>query len=410
MAYKTEEVKVQDLQGLMAVEIPRDNYSPATPALVTRNTKVPWTYQSPSYIVEFIPWVKDKLQGGARVVSRQSNFVIHHYTGQFGKQIEAAGRKLLESNLNTFLRPVTWCTIGGDPEVFAVDENGVVIPAYKFLPDKKKRYGNSPFWDGFQAEFTMQPQTCLAYLTDRVYRGLYETHEAVTQFNPKARLTAASVLDIPEDELASAADEHVMLGCAPSTNVYGIPPIAIEDARRLPFRFAGCHFHLGYQFLNDEAVQNAVKAMDAILGVASVALFEGLEDPRRRQFYGRPGEYRRPALGMDGYRWIWDATEQEVIDIMMTYDVERARTVIQRNASTLRQMLVRVYSNMSKVTPYADIVADCAIKIILEGARKYIDEPDDLAKNWRFGDWLEHCERPNCQFQSFARNVIAREE
>src|ERR1019366_5440055 len=99
---------------------------------------------------------------------------------------------------------------------------------------------------------------------------------------------------------------------------------------------------------------NMVKAMDAIAGVACVALFAKYDNPIRRQYYGLPGEYRLPKHGLE-YRalsnaWLihplimnlvidfarkaaimgkeglfskWKATEQETIDCITNCDVAK---------------------------------------------------------------------------------------
>jgi hypothetical protein len=66
----------------------------------------------------------------------------------------------------------------------------------------------------------------------------------------------------------------------------------------VPFRTTGGHIHFGIGKRDDETVSRMVKALDAIIGVACVSLFDGIDDPRRRRMYGLAGEYRLPEYGV----------------------------------------------------------------------------------------------------------------
>ena len=63
-----------------------------------------------------------------------------------------------------------WIVTGSDPEIFAVDANGIVIPAWTFLPKKEETHGlhSNPYWDGFQVEWTIQSDMCYSYSVDYV--------------------------------------------------------------------------------------------------------------------------------------------------------------------------------------------------------------------------------------------------
>ena len=84
------------------------------------------------------------------------------------------GKKVLESitdiHKSSFVLNVS-SYAGTDPEVFAVDAKGQVIPAFEYLPEKKDALKimnksvlepqiGTAFYDGFQAEFTIGPITC----------------------------------------------------------------------------------------------------------------------------------------------------------------------------------------------------------------------------------------------------------
>jgi hypothetical protein len=63
-------------------------------------------------------------------------------------------------------------TVGSDPELFVVDGQGEMIPAFKFLPSaaEAKATHKKLFWDGFQAEMIPcnSGEFCLNLLMDDI--------------------------------------------------------------------------------------------------------------------------------------------------------------------------------------------------------------------------------------------------
>ena len=307
--------------------------------------------------------------------------------------------------------PINPISTGTDPEVFVVDANGVVIPAWKFLGTKKQAtghkllegsYNNRAFYDGFQGEFTTKAGGCHDGQISAIRHGLREILVAAQKFDPKATLTHKCVLEVPYEMMQSASDDHAALGCEPSLNVYDEEPLSIPYPKQLAIRFAGCHMHWGRQ-LGQHAIKRAVKAMDAIAGVAMVSLLDGLEDERRRQFYGRAGEYRLPAHGIewrvpssavlvhpvvtylcfDFARMAysngiilkaqnWKTSETEVREIVNSCDVKAARKVLVRNRIMLQKLLDG---------HYGEIVGNFACQLILKGAKELLPTENMIA-NW----------------------------
>ena len=186
---------------------------------------------------------------------------------------------------------------GTDPEIFAFDEKGAVIPAWQWLANSK--IDKDTYWDGVQAEFTTVPSHCHGWLVDSVYTRLLSLNQKLKQKYPNAHLETADVVQLPQDTLALAEDEYINLGCAPSTNAYeDIKPINIGNPREHPFRYSGTHLH--YSVALPPGIKapwfpnGTVVMMDKLCGLLLTALGRGLENPIRRQAYGRPGEYRVP--------------------------------------------------------------------------------------------------------------------
>jgi hypothetical protein len=322
-------------------------------------------------------------------------------------------------------------SIGSDPECFVLDKDNKVIPSYLFLKSKEQNdktmetkacvVGNthrgsgtqSIFWDGFQAEFNVFAHSCLAWTVDSTFIGLKTLQLKARKFNPDAKLTIKTTLDIDQDILDNADPEHVAFGCMPSSNAYGMSGMKL-DGRDVSFRSAGGHIHLGLP--NGDVNRNIeyVKALDKILGVACVSLFAKYDDPRRRLMYGLAGEYRTPPHGIE-YRtlsnaWLshplimnivfelsrkcisadqmgviqyWDSTEEETIACINNCDVELSREILARNKFNFIQIFDRIVSN-SGVAVY---------KLFMLGMDSLIKNPEDIEGNWGLsGKFIGHCE------------------
>ena len=329
--------------------------------------------------------------------------------------------------------------IGSDPEIFCEEAKGKIIPAFKFLPAKEKslvvegygenynlgvpdtggEYGNNIYWDGFQAEFTTRPSTCMGWHGDSLQSGLRGLYQALKQHDKKAKLSIKTVADISDKALREAPPECVTFGCNASLNVYGMKGLEMPGTA-INYRSAGGHVHLGF---NDkpttEQMHLMVKSLDAILGVAGVSMCAKYDDPRRRIMYGLAGEYRLPPHGLE-YRvlsnaWLfhpvianivfdlarsaamfgksrllkhWKATEQETIQCINTCDVTLARRILKDNEKLFKLIL--------KVKLYDDDCVDYSHKAITEGLESIIADPADIVGNWGLNKkWNGHCDGPD---------------
>jgi hypothetical protein len=315
-------------------------------------------------------------------------------------------------------------TIGSDPEIFLEDEKGTVIPAYEFLKAKGDstrdvhQYGSDVrgiYWDGYQAEFETHAFTCLEQHSASVQTGLTKLLAVAKEYNKKARLSTKTVMTIPEKMLQEAKTEHVSLGCMPSSNIYGMSGEHVEDPRMLPFRPAGGHIHFGIGKSDHERVKPMVKALDAILGVACVSLFQKYDDPVRRQYYGLAGEYRLPPHGME-YRtlsnaWLyhpiimnfvfdfarkvlvfgekgflvhWKATEEETIRCINTCDVNLAHEIMERNKDTIIKLFKAAYGQWMKDKPVGqdEKVFEALYNIFYKGMDCVVKDTKAFESNW----------------------------
>lgn len=227
-------------------------------------------------------------------------------------------------------------TSGWDPEIFVEDAKGNLLPAFDFLPSKEKGLKTptksstgkgEAYFDGFQAEFTTPPVSCHGYGIDYLRAGLLTVHKAAQKKSPGSKLSLKSVYRIPEGILMTAGEEHVALGCKPSQNAYGAPPLQVLDARLMPYRVAGGHIHFACYVPDPNLL---VKVMDLMLALPCVGMFADIDNPIRREFYGKAGEYRKPSYGIE-YRvlsnaWLCDPKVTHLVMDMARRAVAASRT------------------------------------------------------------------------------------
>lgn len=332
---------------------------------------------------------------------------------------------------------------GSDPEIMVVDEDGAILPAWLFLPGKDAKVRgvkSSAFWDGAQAEINFEAASCHCWVVDRIRDGLRTVYSEARKKFPKARLTPAPVVDLPQEAAITATKEQLALGCMPSLNVYG-PKNHLEDIdpTALPFRFAGFHIHLGSKFTR---VVEVVRTIDAVVGVCSVLLLRGLEDERRRRYYGLAGEYRTPPHGIE-YRTIssaalchpvvthlhldlaraaarlgeagagslWKASDDELQECINTLNVDMALAIVERNMECLMALMRHCrYDQRPYKHGYEDRFSYChngptvlenAIMLIRDGASAHLD-CTNMEKSWHLpGGWVDHSDGDNCQMSRF---------
>lgn len=346
----------------------------------------------------------------------------HHVTVNEKEDVTpllAKYREACKSNLSDIATRL-YCTIGADPEIFALDNKGDVSPAWSWLPAKSKAmkaegiYGGEVYWDGFQAEFTtIANMKCLGFTVDSVQAGLKEIHGEATKIGSK--LTIDTVVPVRPDVLATAGEEHVQFGCAPSKNAWNLKTAPL-NGREVPWRFAGGHIHIGHkEFINTD-VTRYVRTLDKILGVASVSLLGSLDNPIRRQFYGLPGEYRQPAHGLE-YRvlsnaWLchplamnmvfdmtravlgvelaelseqWMVSDDKTIDIILKNDIDGARGVLAKNKA--------VFAHLTKLAGIYD--PELGYKVWSGGIESSLKDARDLVGNWDLErKWVSHSDGP----------------
>lgn len=309
-----------------------------------------------------------------------------------------------------------------DPEMFLENGKGEIIPAFEVLPDAEHKivvesgedYGNnagveSAFYaDGFGAEFSPAPYACHAVVNHRVASIIKKLLKHVRTTHKDASISPKNFVEIGPEIMARGTDAQVALGCQPSENIYGTPNFAPGNSRAFAYRMVGGHIHLGDKLIAPwlhKRAEPIIRALDAFCGVPTVAMFDGIDDPRRRQYYGRAGEFRFQPHGLE-YRalsnaWLshpmfahlvmnlaraafrlgfmnWQEVHKvdgmRVQYIIDNYDVKEARKFIEEYKPLLTFL-------MSK-DGGANYPTDAAFKLFEVGVKNALPNWDDFEGNW----------------------------
>ena len=105
--------------------------------------------------------------------------------------------------------PMSSGSIGADPELFVVNKEGIIIPAFQFLKSKKEN--PNTYWDGFQTEMAPYREGgghCLAYFTDQMHGLMVQIMSQAHYKFPDARFTWQSVIEIPKEIMDVAEPVH----------------------------------------------------------------------------------------------------------------------------------------------------------------------------------------------------------
>lgn len=331
---------------------------------------------------------------------------------------------------------------GGDPEFFVEDELGAIIPAFRFLPDKAHglpiHYKNNTqntgdiqrlYWDGLQLEFTITAAHCHEERVASFRSGMIEAIKEARKICPKAKLSSKTVIEVDDEFLASTDPKFLEFGCAPSFNAYDIPS-KLGDGRTARYRSTGGHIHFGlptdrtdakfFDNHDDKKVIPFIKWLDAIVGIGLVCMVEQFDSPIRRQYYGLPGEFRKPEYGkgrdaIPGIEWrtpsnaylfhptatnlvldmaraaanfsfaekltdVWQGNEKEVIETIIACDVKAARKIMDRNKELFLYVARKAYPN------HGIKMWEATFNAFYKGMGSIVKNPSKIEENWSLDD------------------------
>lgn len=191
--------------------------------------------------------------------------------------------------------------VGSDPELFLFSEKkNKFVPVCglvggtkdKPIPINQENDGFSLQEDNVALEYTIPPASSLKewlgnmnfvknYVKDVVLKPL----DLVPAYVASARFH--------EEDLNSEAAQH--MGCSSSFNAWTFEQHQV-DRSDYTLRTSGLHVHIGYDNPEAEINIELIRAMDLFLGVPSVLIDP---DTERRKMYGKAGDYRFKAYGVE---------------------------------------------------------------------------------------------------------------
>ena len=216
--------------------------------------------------------------------------------------------KRLSNNMST-KRRFNNVTIGSDPEIFLVDEQGKLKSAIGLIGGTKEsprpisNIGHAVQEDNVLGEFNIPASKTAKEFSDNIQFCLDWFKQALHPLQPK--IMASGVFDDVELDNPTAR----MAGCNPDFNAWLLNENKAPSLGKTNLRSAGGHVSVGYENPNWGTSIELIKLMDLFLGIPSVILDR---DNKRRELYGKAGCYRLKEFGFE-YRTLsafWIATDE----------------------------------------------------------------------------------------------------
>ena len=191
-------------------------------------------------------------------------------------------------------------TYGADPEfmLFDTKQNKIVSAIGVLKNDKYSpvdlKGGIMMYADNVLVEFSFPPAKSIMTFLQNMRVVLSRGQKAL---GPRYRLIAMASHVYDDEELADPKAREG--GCSPNFNVHtqraNLPPDFQGGLRTGSF-----HIHVGDEALKDkEQKDNMIRWMDMNLGVASILFDKDTSSPKRRDLYGRAGEFRPTPYGVE---------------------------------------------------------------------------------------------------------------
>lgn len=193
--------------------------------------------------------------------------------------------------------------LGCDPELFVIGDlpkgkgKGVIgaerIMSEPLVTPTKGRV----VLDGVQIELNPNYSYCREILSGNVANTIRMAAEKAS--SAKCKLSLTPLVEMDPVEMERLSERSKMLGCNPSFTIYkNIAPVEELTQGHTLIRSLGGHIHLSslsttrlgtVPFENPE---RTVKVLDVMLGIPCVMLDQDPLNAKRRELYGRAGEYR----------------------------------------------------------------------------------------------------------------------
>ena len=254
-------------------------------------------------------------------------------------------------------------TIGCDPEIFLVDEEGRPVSAHGVIPGTK--YKPHPVAkgaiqvDGLAVEFNTDPVPYNDFdaFNRNVITVMGKLHEEVRKKHPNLKFRITPTQDFDQAYLDAQPDEAKELGCDPDFNAYTLEANPRPEGS-VPFRTGSGHLHVGWgadiPVDNQEHLEicaGFVKMLDATVGLAMTVLDT---DPRRRELYGKAGAFRPKPYGVE-YRtpsnvWLTSKAHRKLVFSLINHAVS-----YMRNGSSVQRLTGLTETQIQSVINNGDV-------------------------------------------------------
>lgn len=217
-------------------------------------------------------------------------------------------------------------SLGSDPELF-FRKGKQILGAELLLPREGLKvfegvHETKSKWtiDGVQAELNPSVHTCRSSMASAISTSFRSLIQELKKKDPEVTLDFSQAVEVGEADLAQLSEESRKFGCMPSLSIYDTSKdiqINQVDPSQYRIRAAGGHVHIGvdnYPQLVPALTtrcKETVQLLDIIAGNTAVIIDRSRANIERRKLYGRAGEYRLPAHGLE-YRtlsnfWLYDS-------------------------------------------------------------------------------------------------------
>lgn len=271
----------------------------------------------------------------------------------------------------TDIRPYLGC----DPEFF-FKFKGEIVGAEKFIPTKgltamqdSRGFGSTQskfIIDGVQAELNPRPDQCRANLANEIAACFKTLYEELKKRGNDVTADFSRIVEISKENLMQLDEKSRMFGCAPSKTIYktkaGVK-IADVDPTEYRVRAAGGHIHIGtvpfsgYENRIERALttdhKKTVAMLDLICGNTCVLVDRDPGNIERRKVYGKAGEFRLPAHGLE-YRTLSNFWLTAYPLMSMAFGM--ARLAVQIVADPNHEMLINEFTNKVKAKNVRDAI------------------------------------------------------
>lgn len=212
--------------------------------------------------------------------------------------------------------------LGCDPEFFFKQKRRVVgaenfLPTEGFTPNTNNGYNGDGtaaantvskiIIDGVQAELNPRPNTCRANLANEIGACFRALKAELDKKGTGIEVDFSQSVSISKTELSKLDEKNQKFGCMPSLNSFKDSGAKLTDVDPLTYRnrSAGGHIHIGAPATSvlrkkiDANADQVVQMLDLICGNTCVLVDRDKGNKIRRKLYGRAGEYRLPAHGIE---------------------------------------------------------------------------------------------------------------